>query len=155
MHAHGERYWVTDADDNQIYLTTSFSDPTQARYDPPLAFDDPDPARRTVRFCATFNNGLNPDGSPNPETVTRLSRIPPFTLVGGSCHPVACVAGKIGAACNGEDDDAACDSFPGAGDGFCDACPITGGESTQNEMFVLFGAHYVDPSVPGARPVPE
>ena len=49
--------------------------------------------------------------------------------------------------------------LPGAGDGWCDACNITGGESTENEMFVLFGAQYVDPSVPGADlsclPYPE
>jgi hypothetical protein len=38
----------------------------------------------------------------------------------------------------------------GAGDGWCDACPITGGESTENEMFVLFGAVYIEPTVPGA-----
>lgn len=56
---------------------------------------------------------------------------------------------------DGAGDDASCDSSPGAGDGFCDACPITGGESTQNEMFVLFGAHYVDPTVPGARSASE
>jgi hypothetical protein len=32
-------------------------------------------------------------------------------------------------------DDAACDSSPGAGDGSCDACSITGGVTTGNEMF--------------------
>ena len=61
------------------------------------------------------------------------------------CTPVACVAGKVGAACNGVDDDATCDSSPGAGDGECDACPITGGESTENEMFILIGNYYIDP----------
>lgn len=33
---------------------------------------------------------------------------------------------------------------PGANDGLCDACPITGGESTENEMFILIGSYYVD-----------
>ena len=33
---------------------------------------------------------------------------------------------------------------------YCDACPITGGESTENEMFVLFGAMFIDPTVPDA-----
>src|SRR5690606_30652936 len=65
------------------------------------------------------------------------------------CKPVACTAGRVGAPCNGEDDHAACDSSPGAGDGECDACPITGGESTENEMFNLFGLYYVDPAVAG------
>ena len=31
----------------------------------------------------------------------------------------------------------------GAGDGDCDACPLTGGFRTQDEMFVLFGNYWV------------
>ena len=154
MHKHGEHFWATLPDGSMIYETFSFTDPTQQRYNPPLAFDSPDPAERTVHYCATYNNGVAADGSPNVELVTRLSRIPASAkgTVGGTCKPLACVAGKVGAACNGADDDASCDSSPGAGDGDCDACPITGGESTQNEMFVLFGAQYIDPTVPGSDP---
>ena len=149
-HQHGEYYWVTNAAGEMIYESHDYSDPTQARYDPPLAFDSPDRAERTVRYCAIYNNGVNEDGSPNIEDVTRASRVPASAEFIGKCSPVACVAGKIGAPCNGEDDGAACDSSPGAGDGWCDACNITGGESTENEMFVLFGAQYIDPTVPGA-----
>jgi hypothetical protein len=58
---------------------------------------------------------------------------------------VACAAGKIGKACNGVGDDATCDSSPGAGDGWCDACRITFGESTENEMFILIGQYFIDP----------
>lgn len=54
-----------------------------------------------------------------------------------TCAPVACVAGKIGAACQGGSDSAACDSAAGAGDGWCDACPINAGQTTEDEMFVL------------------
>ena len=32
---------------------------------------------------------------------------------------------------------------PGAGDGLCAACPITGGESTENEMFLINGTYYL------------
>jgi hypothetical protein len=156
-HSHGERYWITDPDGNQIYESLDYSDPTQQRYDPPLAFDDPDPARRTVRYCAIFNNGVRPDGSPDVERVTRASRVPESAQQFiGACTPVACVEGKVAAPCTTNAD---CDSTPGAADGFCDACNITGGESTQNEMFVLFGAQYIDPTVPGADlsqlPYPE
>ncbi|MEW6269826.1 MAG: hypothetical protein AB1689_11085, partial [Thermodesulfobacteriota bacterium] len=153
-HKHGEHFWVTAPDGSMIYESFDFSDPTQQRYDPPLAFDSPDPADRTVRYCGTFNNGVKDDGSPDVDLVTRLSLIPKgeHVLVGGTCKPVACVSGKVGAPCNGADDNATCDSAPGASDGLCDACPITGGESTQNEMFVLFGAQYIDPTVPGADP---
>lgn len=159
-HKHGERFWVrigTEETGELIYDNYSYSDPVIRHYDPPLAFDSADPAQRTVRYCATYNNGVNADGSPNVETVTRASRVPPVAQQYiGKCTPVACVAGKIGASCTTNAD---CDSSSGSGDGFCDACNITGGESTENEMFVLFGAQYIDPSVPGADfsciPYPE
>lgn len=160
-HQHGEYYWITDPNGEVIYENYDFSDPVIRNYDPPLAFDSPIDAERTVRYCATFNNGcpatfeeegvpcLGP-GQPDIDLVTRASRVPQSaqnTL--GRCTPVACVAPteKIGDPCRKDVD---CDSAEGAGDGWCDACPITGGESTQNEMFVLFGALYVDDSVPNA-----
>ena len=37
---------------------------------------------------------------------------------------------------------AACDATAGAGDGFRDACPLTGGVATEDEMFVLLGSHF-------------
>jgi hypothetical protein len=178
-HKHGEYYWVTDPNGVVIYENYDFADPVVRHYDPPLGgpldpfglnFDSPDPADRTVRYCATYNNGcpasfkeegvpcLEP-GMPNVDLVTRSSRVPPVAQQFiGACDPVACVepAEKIGAPCVENSD---CDSSEGAGDGFCDACPITGGESTENEMFVLFGALYVDASVPNADlsclPYPE
>jgi len=58
-------------------------------------------------------------------------------------NPVACAEGNVGAPCDGVGDDRACDSSPGANDGFCDACNITGGESTENEMFILIGSYYI------------
>ena len=42
------------------------------------------------------------------------------------------------------------DSSPGAGDGWCDACAITGGESTENEMFLLTGQYYIEEGFPQA-----
>ena len=132
-HKRGKRFWVTAPDGSEIYESLTYSDPTEQQYDPPLRFDSPDAAERTLRFCATYNNGVKADGSPDPSTVTRLSRMPDRA----SCKPVACTAGKIGAACNGAGDGAACDSSPGAGDGECDACPITAGVTTENEMFVI------------------
>ena len=107
-------------------------------YDPPLAFDSPDPAQRTLRYCATYNNGVDGDGAPDPSTVTRASQMPDRAR----CTPVACTAGKVGAACSGAADDASCDSSPGAGDGDCDACPITAGVTTENEMFILTVNYY-------------
>ena len=148
-HKRGKRTWVTTADGTMIYENFSYTDPVQGAWNPPLAFDSPDPAQRTLRYCGTYENGLGAGDAPDPEQVTRLSRVSVTAAgqVGGSCRPVACTAGRVGEGCNGADDDAACDSSPGAGDGECDACPITGGESTENEMFNLFGLYFIEPSV--------
>ena len=70
-----------------------------------------------LALAPCYNNGVTSDGAPDPETVTRASRMPDRA----SCVPVACAAGKVGAPCSGEDDDASCDSQPSAGDGSCDA----------------------------------
>jgi len=132
-HKRGKRFWVELPDGTQIYESLTYSDPVDQQYDPPLVFDSPDPAERTLRYCATYNNGVAADGSPDPQTVTRASRMPDRAR----CEPVACAAGRVGTACSGTDDDAACDSAPGAGDGDCDACPITAGVTTENEMFIV------------------
>ena len=137
-HKRGKRFWVEAPDGSQIYESLTYSDPVDQEYDPPLAFDSPDPAQRTLRYCATYNNGVDGDGAPDPSTVTRASQMPDRAR----CTPVACTAGKVGAACSGAADDASCDSSPGAGDGDCDACPITAGVTTENEMFILTVNYY-------------
>ena len=53
----------------------------------------------------------------------------------------ACMNGpNKGELCGGSD--AFCDSSPGAGDGECDACPIIGGVTTEDEMFIMLGLRY-------------
>lgn len=135
-HKRGERFYISIKGGEQIYETFTYDEPLIKNYSPHIVFNSEDPAERTLEYCATYNNGINADGSPNIETVTRLSRRPDN---GGTCQPIACVAGKVGAPCGGADDDAACDSTPGAGDGWCDACAITTGVSSDDEMFVLIG----------------
>ncbi|MFM7734789.1 MAG: hypothetical protein ACKPBU_02270 [Alphaproteobacteria bacterium] len=146
-HKRGELFWVNMPDGTKIYENVSYNDPQEERYEPPLAFDSEVTAERTLEFCATYNNGVSPDGTPNVETVTRASRIPPTALETiGACSPVACVnEGAVGRACKGESDDATCDTAPGKADGDCDACRITGGESTENEMFLLIPGYYQVP----------
>lgn len=133
MHKRGKRFWITDPSGAMIYENFLYSDPLYKEYDPGIVFDGATVASRTLKACATYNNGVDEAGAPDPESVTRYSRLPDRTL----CTPVACVAGKVGAPCNGENDHATCDSAPGAGDGFCDACPITPGPTTEDEMFVI------------------
>ena len=148
-HKRGKHFWTTAPDGSMLYENFIYNDPVKQHFDPPLAFDSPDPAERTLTFCGTYNNGVADDGSPDPEKVTRSSRIPESARISfGACKPVACAAGKIGASCSGEGDDASCDSTPGAGDGLCDACRITGGESTENEMFILIGSTFIADGFP-------
>ena len=82
--------------------------------------------------------------------VTQFGELAP----GGKCYHqlfgnlvdggIACVDGpQKGELCAG--DDSVCDSTPGAGDGACDACPLLGGVTTDDEMFVLLGAYYCVP----------
>ncbi|HZR82783.1 MAG TPA: hypothetical protein VFD92_16935 [Candidatus Binatia bacterium] len=148
-HKRGKRFYAFHPDGTQIFENFIYNDPVKQAFDPPLEFDSPNDADRTIHFCADYNNGVAEDGSPDPEKVTRASRVPESArMTIGRCKPVACAAGQIGAPCDGDGDDAACDSSPGAGDGSCDACPITGGESTENEMFILIGQSYIDEHFP-------
>jgi len=141
-HERGETFWVEAPRGTRIYESHTYADPVVAEYDPPLAFDAFDPAARTLTYCATYNNGVAADGSPDPTTVRRDSTTPPN---GNPCSPRACTGGRVGAACFGATNDAACDTSPGALDGTCDACEITGGVTTQDEMFVLSGWYYLEP----------
>lgn len=132
-HKRGSNFTVDGPDGKRIYTSAIYSDPVEMLFEPAMVFDSEDPAQRTLTYCADFNNGLTADGLPDTDLVTKLSTMPDRT----TCEPVACVSGKIGAPCDGADDDAACDSSKGAGDGSCDACAITRGQTTENEMFVL------------------
>jgi hypothetical protein len=143
-HKHGKGFTVTAPDGSLLYQSFVYNDPVDFIFDPPLVFDSPDPAQRRLHYCSLYNNGVAADGSPDPTTVTRASHVPPQ---GFQCRPIACVAGKVGAPCTG--DDRRCDSSPGARDGSCDACAITGGESTENEMFILIGSYYVESGAGG------
>jgi len=145
-HKRGERFWIENPNGELLYENFLYNDPDRLILDPPLIFDSEEESARTLTYCALYNNGVAADGTPDPETVTRASRMPDsVNIIGvpGACTPVACVAGKIGAACDGADDNGSCDSAPDAGDGLCDACTITGGESTENEMFLVIGDYFL------------
>jgi len=139
-HKRGEVFWIDDPEGDRIYESFIYSDPLVKPFQPPLYYDSANPADRTLTYCATYNNGVGPDGSPDPTTVRSRSTTPSNGVL---CQPVACSDGLVGAPCNGPNDHATCDSVPGAGDGFCDACSITPGVTTEDEMFVLITSTYV------------
>jgi hypothetical protein len=134
-----------------IFLSTDYADPTVLVFDPPLALDGASAASRRVKYCARYDNGAD-----DPTEVKRRSTspAPPFPVtLGGPCgtDTVACLGGpRRGQPCGG--DDRACDSRPGAHDGVCDACPLRGGVTTEDEMFLLLGSAY---RVDGAAAAPS
>jgi hypothetical protein len=132
-HKRGGNFSVDLHDGTRIYQSAIYTDPVEQVFDPPMRFDSESDEERTLKYCAEFNNGVKKDGSPDLDLVTRLSTMPDRT----TCAPIACVAGKVGEPCGGAEDNAACDTAQGKGDGQCDACAITAGQTTENEMFVL------------------
>ncbi len=128
------------------YRSFTYQDPLYQRFDESnaLELDSPDEQDRTFRYCAIWDNGAT-----NPQEVRKHSERPDaatcafgdFTDFIGSCgcapEERACFGGpNQGMICNG--DDAVC------GDGgVCDACPVWGGVTTEEEMFGILGAYYV------------
>ncbi|HJQ85527.1 MAG TPA: DUF4215 domain-containing protein [Candidatus Binatia bacterium] len=144
FHKRGKIFRIWDPSGALVLTTTNYADPTVKRYDPPVALDDPDPLKRTYRYCALYDNGAT-----NPAEVKRKSTSPDPPLgipLGGPCttDDVRCMAGpRKGQRCF--DDDRQCDSTVGAADGDCDACPLLGGVTTEDEMFILIGTYFIVP----------
>jgi hypothetical protein len=111
------------------HVSKSYADPTVLPFDPPMAFDQEDPAERTLKFCAVFDNGRD-----HPSLLKRKSQLP----MGAPCYgALYCAGGRArGAACQS---DADCEG------GSCDACAVTWGVTTEDEMFFLMGNYYVAP----------
>ena len=112
----------------------------QLNFSPPVLYDSADPDDRTFLYCSVYDNG----STPTSPAVKRQSTSPsapgglgPFAP-GGPCDDTetTCFGGaNAGTACNGND--AVCDS------GQCDACPVRGGVTTEDEMFIFIGTYYV------------
>jgi len=132
-----------DPSESLLYTNFVYNDPTVVHFDPALELSGSSRAARTLTYCSLYDNGF---GDPAEVKMQSTSPPTPFGIpgvLGGPCaRPSGCTAGLVGAPCN--DDDAACDTTPGAGDGVCDACPLRGGVTTEDEMFILMGAYYID-----------
>ena len=128
-----------------IYVSTEYTDPVQLDFDPPVLYDSADPADRRFLYCSLYDNGSTPTSpaikqrSTSPAAPENFDVVIPFQGGdGGPCTDarVACLGGtNAGALCGG--DDGQC---PG---GTCDACPVRGGVTTEDEMFILIGSYYV------------
>jgi hypothetical protein len=135
-HKRGERFTMhLKGTGEQVYDNPFWDDPVIEEFDPARLFDSEDPADRTLVYCALYNNGVRRDGTPDVDMVKRYSRRPPRS----ECIPTHCAEGQVGLPCDGGEDHATCDSSPGSDDGFCDACPISAGLTSDDEMFVALG----------------
>ena len=136
------------------YINRDYADPLYQRFEEPdlPTYDSPEPRDRTFRYCSLWDNGeTNPEDvrreskKPSAETCDFLDSVIDFVRDRGvdafacGCEPElrSCFGGpEQGMPCNGDD------SVCGEG-GICDACPVGGGVTTEEEMFVLFGSYFV------------
>jgi len=122
------------------YESRLYDDPLYTYYDPPNDYSSAAEADRTLKACAVYDNGAdNPlevkRESPKPNTPTCSSS--PRANCGCPAGQRVCLGGdKQGTACNGDD------SVCGEG-GVCDACPLCGGVTTDDEMFIPLGSYFV------------
>lgn len=121
-----------------FYESYDYSDALTLNYDTPRHFTGT-VNDRTIKFCALYDNGspAHPDliktqsGSPNPTG---------NLIIGGPCSDseVKCMGGpNKGQLCGGSDSNCP--------DSVCDACPLRGGVTTQDEMFIAIGTYFVNP----------
>jgi len=127
------------------YESRLYDDPLYKYYDPPLEYDEEGELERTFKACAVYDNGAE-----NPAEVKRESTKPNapncdsplFASCGCAAEDRACFGGPTeGMSCGGDD------SVCGDG-GICDACPLSGGITTDDEMFIPLGSYFVQPPSP-------
>lgn len=116
-------------EEDPVYVSRIYNDPVYLDFDPALEFDQEDDAERTLKYCAVYDNGAE-----DPSTVKRATGLPEGA---SDCEPTHCVGGPDeGSECS---DDSEC-----GGDGVCDACMLSGGFTTEDEMMILQGRYYVE-----------
>lgn len=134
-----------DAEESMLYLSLLYNDPVVLRLEPEIVFSGRQ-ADRWLTFCALYDNGFTDPGEVKQRATSPLPPIP-ISLLGGPCTtPTGCTEGRVGEECSGRGEverNRSCDTETGAGDGFCDACPLLGGVTTEDEMFILMGQYYV------------
>jgi hypothetical protein len=128
-----------DPQQSLLYTSLTYADPVVVKLDPPLQLGGAgsSDAARTLTYCSLYDNGVIDAAAVKRRSTSPL---PTAGFPGGPCRlPTGCTAGRVGDACN---NDAACDTLPGSGDGDCDACPVVFGTTTEDEMFILLGAYF-------------
>ncbi|TFH32142.1 MAG: hypothetical protein E4H00_02040 [Myxococcales bacterium] len=131
------------------YRSFFYQDPLYQRFNETNnleILDSADDRDRTFRYCAIWDNGATDPAkvrrhSERPDAATcAFGEIAPEFVGPCGCAPElrACLGGPDQGMICGEDDSAC-----GEG-GVCDACPVWGGVTTEEEMFGILGAFYVN-----------
>ncbi|MEE2674957.1 MAG: myxococcus cysteine-rich repeat containing protein [Myxococcota bacterium] len=135
-------------EDPPFYYSPNYTDPLELTFAPPVFLESLDPADRSYLYCAQYDNGSTIDSPPvKLQSTSPVSDggLPP-NIAGGPCpnSTVACLNEGMtqGMLCDGLD--AACDNA-GQVDGVCDACPVIGGVTTDDEMFAIFTDYFIAP----------
>jgi cysteine-rich repeat protein len=141
-------------EDTPLYRNLEYSDPLSLNFDPPLEFDSEDPLERTLLFCSEYDNGSTARAplklqstAPVPPPVLGIDNPAAFeAAIGGPCPDALryCVSGvNRGLRCGDQADPHGFCGDPV--DELCDACPVHGGVTTGDEMFILLGSYFMAP----------
>ncbi len=118
-----------------FYENFDYADALTLDFSPEMVFSGSE-ANRTVKFCALYDNGLV---DPSTVKLQSTSPVPPTAFTpGGPCDDseTRCVGGpNKGELCNGDDLECPLST--------CDACPVRGGVTTGDEMFIAIGTYYI------------
>lgn len=134
-----------DPEESLLYLSLLYNDPVVLRIEPEMVMSGR-AQDRWLTYCALYDNGYS-----DPDEVKQRATSPfppiPISAIGGPCRtPTGCTAGRVGERCSGRSEterNRSCDTSTGSGDGFCDACQLVGGVTTEDEMYILMGQFYV------------
>jgi cysteine-rich repeat protein len=144
-------------EDPPMYISSQYADPVNMPIDTPMELDSPNDANRTFLYCSVFDNGTPESDHPvkrastSPQPPSVFGAGPFLEVLGGPCREnLSCanegpMKGQRCADSNWHPVHEFCDSSQGAGDGDCDACPVHGGVTTEDEMFILLGNYYLIP----------
>ncbi|MGB5809114.1 MAG: hypothetical protein WBG86_01215, partial [Polyangiales bacterium] len=158
MHKRGElfRIWLpphepcegsdgcTAPDTDPDYVSRLYDDPVYTYYEPPIVYDEAGENSRTFKACAVYDNGADAAAEVKRNSAAPNAPTCDFFLAYCGCRQSerACLGGpNQGDPCGGDD------SVCGDG-GTCDACPVYGGVTTDDEMFIPLGSYFVKPPSP-------
>jgi hypothetical protein len=121
------------------YVSRLYDDPVYMDYEPAIDLASSATDERTFLACAVYDNGADDPMDVKRESTKPNTPVCGFPRTSCGCDPGAraCLGGpNQGMSCDGDD------SVCGEG-GACDACPLLGGFTTDDEMFLPLGSYYV------------